>query len=138
MRALFPLLPVVSVPKQALPLYRDSAWDFERDQPVFSAGEPVMVEGAEAVKVWCYHALRAARYHNPAQSDDYGSELERLVGRGYDQDAKQAEAMRYITEALTASPYVEQVSVSQIVFDGGTLSGAVSIETIYGEVHLRV
>lgn len=47
---------------QALPLCREVAWDFEQDVPVFQGGEPVIVEGKEALKVWIWRALRTPRF----------------------------------------------------------------------------
>lgn len=138
MKNLFPIAPQALPKREALPVCRDGAWDFVRDRPVFAAGEPVMVEGAQAVAVWCYHALRAARYRNPARSFGYGCELERLVGRPYSEDVKRAEAARYITEALEVSPYVEGVSVEDLKFEGSTLSGTVRVRTVYGEVSVDV
>lgn len=138
MRQLFPIALATVGTRESLPLYRDAAWDFEADRAVFSAGEPVLVEGAEAVVVWCYHALRGSRYHNPAFSFRWGSELEKLVGQSYDQDTKRAEAVRYITETLTASPYVKSVSVENMAFSGSCLSAVIRIETIYGRRQLHV
>ena len=45
-----------------LPLCREIAWDYVNNLPVFRRGEPVVVTGKEAVKVWIWKALHTARY----------------------------------------------------------------------------
>lgn len=36
---------------------KEAAWDFETGTPVFSGGKPLVVSGAEAVKVWIWKTL---------------------------------------------------------------------------------
>lgn len=133
-RTLFPAIQsgeTAQTTGNTLPLYRDIAWDFEADKPVFRDGKAVIVEGSEAVKVWAYHALRVARYRCPYESFGYGCELERLRGQSYQAETKQAEATRYIKEALLASPYITEVSVSNIAISGSTLHFQVKYTDIY-------
>ena len=68
---------------QTLPLCREVAWDFVNNIPVFRGGEPVVVTGKEAVKVWAWKALHTVRYRFEIYSRDYGSEFEELVGQAY-------------------------------------------------------
>lgn len=63
--SLFPVIDPQEATKetaQTLPLYREVAWDFENDVPRFRGGQPILVEGKEALKVWIWRALRTARY----------------------------------------------------------------------------
>ncbi len=122
-RTLFPALQGAGGAKaaQSLPLYREVAWDFKEDRPIFRGGNPVIAEGSAAVKVWAYHALQVPRYRHPHESFGYGCELERLRGQIYQAETKQAEAARYIKEALLVSPYIKEVSVSDVTFAGATL-----------------
>ncbi len=139
-RTLFPVVSAEAATPaaQSLPLYKDVAWDFQRDRPIFLRGEPVVVTGAEAVRVWAYNALKTVRYRYEIWSFDYGCELERLVGQPYAQETKRAEAVRYIQEALLASPYIQGAAVSDLAFDGSTFSAAVAVSSIYGEVTTNV
>lgn len=139
-RTLFPIVAAeAAVPAaQSLPMYRDVAWDFEKDLPVFRRGESVTVTGAEAVRVWAYNALKTVRYRHEIWSFDYGCELERLVGQPYAQETKRAEAVRYIQEALLASPYIQGVTVHDLTFDGSVFSASVIVRSIYGEVTTSV
>ena len=139
-KTLFPIVTPAgeATRQQNLPLYRDVAWDFEQDRPVFRRGEPVIVTGAEALRVWAYNALKTVRYRHEIWSFDYGCELERLVGQPYAQETKRAEAIRYIQEALLANPYITAVTVSSLDFDGSTFSADVAVSSIYGEVATHV
>ncbi len=119
--------------KDNLPMFREVKWDFEKRTPVFANGSPVIVEGGEAVQVWAWHALQAERYRYEHESWRYGCELYRLRGRSYQKGTVEAEARRYITEALLASPYITSVEVTELNLDGDVLRFAVRYEDIYGE-----
>lgn len=133
-KTLFPAIQsdhVAQTIAKELPIYRDVAWDFVADEPIFRDGKPVIVEGSAAVKVWAYHAIQVVRYSCPYESFGYGSELERLRGQNYQAETKQAEASRYIKEALLASPYITDVSVTNITFSGSMLHFEVDYTDIY-------
>nr|WP_243249466.1 DUF2634 domain-containing protein [Anaerotruncus rubiinfantis] len=121
-----------------LPLYKEAAWDFEKEQPIFRGGNPVIVTGKEAVKVWCWKALLTERTRYEIYSWDFGSEVESLIGQNYSDELKQAEAVRYVREALEINPYVTDISSISVSFADGVLAVSAAINTIYGEVSARV
>lgn len=140
-RAFFPILPAAQEAvsaARALPLAREMAWDFQADRPILRGGEPILVSGAQAVRVWAWNALKTVRYRWEMFSFQYGCELTRLVGQPFSADTKRAEAVRYIQEALLASPYVTRVDVSGLALEGAKLKAEVAVMTIYGEVLLDV
>ncbi len=140
-RTLFPFLPdpsAASSTADALSLATEMAWDFDADRPVLRGGEPVVVTGAEAVKVWAWNALQTQRYRWELFSPQYGNELTRLVGQSFAAETKRAEAARYIQECLLVSPYITRVEVSGLALRGSWLEAQISISTIYGEVTLDV
>lgn len=140
-RELFPLISGAQTAVStaaALPMAWEIAWDFEADKPLFRGGEPVQATGAEAVKVWALNAIKTVRYRWEMFSFRYGDELTRLVGQPFAADTKQAEAVRYIQEALLVSPYITRVDVSDLSLEGSELKASVTITTIYGEVELNV
>lgn len=92
-----------------------------------------IVEGIEAIKVWCYLALRVARYHFFICSWDYGSEIEDLYGQGFSAEHIESEAARMIEECLLENDYIEAVDVSDAKYQNGRFSATVTIETIYGD-----
>lgn len=92
-----------------------------------------IVEGAEAVKVWCYLALQVARYHFFICTWDYGNEIEDLYGKGFSAEHIESEATRMIEECLLENDYIETVSVSEAVYKHGRFHARITIDTIDGE-----
>lgn len=92
-----------------------------------------IVEGIEAIKVWCYFALKIARYHFFICSWDYGNEIEELYGQGFSAEHIESEVARMIEECLLENDYIEEVDVSDMSYQKGQLKATVTIETIYGE-----
>lgn len=120
------------------PMYREAAWDYEKNIPIYKNGSPVVIEGAEAVKVWAWKALQAVRYRYEIYSWDYGNEAENLIGQPYSQELKESEAARYVRECLTVNPYITDVSDVAVNFSVDVLQIAATITTIYGEVTVNV
>lgn len=139
MSGIFPAVqPEAEESAGTLPLAQEVKWDFVGGTPVFSAGAPVTVTGAEAVRVWCWKALQTPRYRYAVYTWDYGSELEELIGQAFTADVKRSEAMRCVREALLVSPYVTGVGEIAVTFAGDTLTVQCTVSTIYGEVELHV
>lgn len=122
---------------QALPLCREVAWDFERDVPVFRQGEPVVVTGREALKVWIWRAIRTPRFRYEIYTWAYGSEFESLLGQAYTDAVKTAEAPRYLRECLLINPYITAVKNISVSFESTKLTVAGTAVTIYGEVEFH-
>ncbi len=139
MTDLFPIIqPEVVQEETELPLYREVKWDFEKGEPVFRGGEPVVVEGAEAIKTWVWKALVTERARYEIYSWDFGSEVESLIGQPYTDELKRAEAVRYVREALEINPYITEVTAASVDFDNGVLTIDVTADTVYGEVQAHV
>lgn len=118
--------------EQTLPMCREVKWDFDKKTPVFADGNPVIVEGSEAVEVWAWHALQAERYKYEHENWRYGCELYRLRGRSYQKGTVEAEAKRYVVEALLASPYITAAEVTEMELVGDVLRFAVRYDDVYG------
>lgn len=119
---------------QELPLFREVAWDFERNVPLFRGGEPVIAEGKEALKVWIWKALHTERYHWDIYTWDYGSEFENLIGWGYREDVTTAESARCLRECLLINPYITGIKNISMEFSNSRLTVQATVVTIYGEV----
>lgn len=127
------------ITSNVLPPYHEVAWDYYSNDILIQNGNPIIVEGNEAIKVWCYKALNTPRYDYYIYSWDYGTELQDLIGKSYTKDLTESEAKRYIEEALMINPYIKEVRVTSCAFDGDTLSAKIIVETIYeGEVVVNV
>ena len=122
----------------SFPLYKEVAWDFEKDTPIIQNGDFKIVEGNEAIKVWVYKALLTPRYNYSIYSWDYGSELMDLVGKAYTSSLTKEEAKRYIKEALLINPYILEVDVLDTTFKNDLLSADIKIVTIYGESEVTI
>ena len=122
---------------QTLPLCKEAAWDYEQNRPIFRRGEPVIVTGKEAVKVWIWKALYTARYRYEIYSWDYGSEFESLIGQAYTPTLKEAEAPRYLRECLLINPYIKTVKNIAVTFEDSHLAVSGTVETIYGDVMIN-
>ena len=120
------------------PMYKEVAWDFEKDTPIIQNGDFKMVEGNEGIKVWSYKALLTPRYNHLIYSWDYGSELMDLVGKAYTPSLTREEAKRYIKEVLLINPYILEVNVIDTSFNNGVLSADIKIVTIYGESEVTI
>lgn len=132
---LFPIIqPRAAVTETALPLYREVQWDYENDVPKFKNGAPVLVEGAEAVLVWAWKALRTPRFKHEIYTWNYGSDAEQLIGRPFTEELKRAEAARCVRECLMINPYIQDVTDINVSFADGRLAVTATIKTIYGEV----
>lgn len=139
MTDLFPIIQPEAVQEETeLPLYREVKWDFEKGEPVFRGGEPVVVEGAEAIRTWVWKALVTERARYEIYSWDFGSEVESLIGQPYTDELKRAEAVRYVREALEINPYITEVTAASVDFDNGVLTIDVTVDTVYGEVQAHV
>ena len=126
------------VKDNTFPLYKEIAWDFNKDIPILENGDFKIVEGNEAIKVWAYKALLVPRYQYSIYSWGYGSELMDLIGKAYTPQLTKSEAKRYIEEALKINPYILEVNVVDTSFNNGILSADIKLLTIYGESDISV
>ena len=122
----------------SFPLYKEVAWDFEKDTPILENGDFKIVEGNNAIKVWILKTLLINRYEFEIFSWDYGSELMDLIGKAYTPSLTKEEAKRYIKEALEINPYIINIDVVDVSFSDAILHGEVKIKTIYGEDDLLI
>lgn len=116
-----------------LPLFREYAYDFDRNCLKARGGFPYLVEKDEALQIWLYHVLRVARYRYAAHSQEYGNELEDLIGTAGNREIQESETKRYIKEAVMACPYIQEISDFSFAWQAG--SGCMvsfQVTSIYG------
>ncbi|HCK3094181.1 TPA: DUF2634 domain-containing protein [Clostridioides difficile] len=142
MSTIFPFIGVPAdyeIPKtEELELFREVAWNFEKDEPILENGDFKVIEGNEAIKVWVYKCIKTNRYEHEVHSWDYGTKLSELIGQKYSKGLTESEASRYIKEALLVNPYILDVNVANTRFIDDLLSVDIIISTIYGEVEVNV
>ncbi len=135
------LVPLIDLPElsgadgRRRRLFREAAWDFKADKPIWQGGEPVYVTGAPAVLVWAWNTLHAEKGLHDIFTRDHGLGIrEGLTGRPYTDEVRRSEAVRYVREALMVNPYITGVESVSVTFEGSTLTVCCRIQTIYGEV----
>ena len=136
--SLFPMFSLPAAQSAGLPLYTDVAMDYDLGRPLWESGNPILVTGLEAVRSWAWRSIATARYRWPIFDWSYGCELEALVGQPYQAETKRSEAIRYIQEALTVSPYISAAAVSDLRFEGSRLHACVELTTVYGRGKIDV
>lgn len=142
MSTIFPFIGVPEdyiLPKtEELPIFREVAWDFEKDEPMLEKDDFKIIEKNEALKVWVYKCIKTNRYEHGIYSLEYGTELLELIGQKYTKGLTESEASRFIKEALLINPYILEVNVKSANFKKDILSADIKISTIYGEVEINV
>ena len=137
---LFPFIspPEIDIIYPEYPLYSECAWDFKTDRAIFNDGNPKIVFGNEAIKVWVYKAIKTVRYQHEIYSWDYGCEIESLLGKRFNIGFIQSEAKRFIREALSINPYITNISKIDVNFEDDDLLVKVELESIYGSLDVLV
>lgn len=123
---------------EELPTPTEYAWDFEKNEFIIKNGRFVVVEGLEAIKIWIYKTLQTPRFRYAIYSDDYGQDLEDLIGSSFTKAAVESEVKRMIYEALMVNPYIEGIEYVEVSFDGDILGISCTVATAYGEVSISV
>ena len=124
--------------KYNLTLYKECAWDFVNDRAIFVDGSPKIVYGNEGIKVWIYKAIKTNRYEFEIYTWDYGSEIESLIGKGFQIGFIKSETKRYIEEALSVNPYITKINKIDVDFKTDVLTAYVDLETVYGRLNMYV
>ena len=120
-----------------LPLFRMLDWDFEKDNFVYDEnGEPILLEGNDALKIWIIKALKTERFVYRAYSWKYGAELKKYIGKVMGVQERKSEMKRMIVEALMCNPYINSIDKVEFVTDkhNRELNINISLTTIYGKL----
>ena len=133
---LFPELTVANLSdEKRLPMYREWAFDFEKEELKTKHGKYYLVEGNEALKIWIYKTLKTERYIFVAYTKNYGSEVSILIGTVEDEDILFSEISRYIEEALLVNPYIVDVGdFSFLHSNRQEIKVKFIVSTIYGKI----
>ena len=117
-----------------LPIPKDIAIDFTTGNPIIENNDFVIVEKDEAIKVWCYYALKINKDRFIIYSPSYGSTLEEMIGNNY-VDNDKYELEKKVNDCLLVSPYIKSLDKVEAEFNSetGELSGDIYITTIYSE-----
>ena len=135
----FPFISVdetIETMSSELPLLKEFAIDFKTGNPIIENKGFKLLEGNEALRVWIYKALKVDRFQYEIYSWNFGSEISDLMGKGYTPALTQSEIKRYIEEALSTNPYIEEVKIEETSFKDNTLSVKLTVNSIYGNMEV--
>ena len=135
---IFPILDVEETEEQELPVAKEWAFDFATGDFLLKDGKMYLVEREEAVAIWVKKALLIQRGRFEMYSEDYGSELEDLIGSGYSLSALELEAKRLVQECVEINPYVVETKDYEVSLDNDVLNITFTLITVYGEVKISV
>lgn len=127
------------IEEKDLPLYKEYAWNFEVDKFIYdNAGNHILVEGNEAIKVWIYKALKTERFRYTAYSWQYGIELKKFIGKVMSVGERISEFKRAIVECLMVNPYIKSINSIVITQEKTKLICKINLTTVYGELIINV
>lgn len=89
-------------------IYKDIEWDYENNKPLLLNGNFVIVEGLEAIKVWCWKVLHTERYEHLIYTWDYALDIEQFTGQTLS-NLNKVEIIKEITEGLMQNKHITSV-----------------------------
>lgn len=121
-----------------LAIPREYAWDYENNDFLLKDGKFVIVEGKEALKVWMWKALHTVKMRYSIYSDDYGHNLDSLIGKGFSSGLIESDARRIVWECISLNPHITGIENFSTTYDGDTLTVSFTALTDQGEVDMDV
>ena len=113
-----------------LPVAKEIAIDFSTGEPIIKNGDFVVVEKNEAIKVWCYYALKIPKGRFLAFTNNYGSELEeKIIGKQYNSDT-QKQVKRIVEDCLLVNKYIKSIDNVAVSFDD-KINIEIELTTVY-------
>jgi len=117
---------------------KEYAWDFEKNDFKLKDGKFQIVEGTDALKIWIWKALKTSRLTYPIYSDNYGQELEKLVGKGLSKSLAESEAKRLTLECLKENEHILSIKNFKVSKKKDLLNITFTAVTDCGEVTIDV
>lgn len=125
-------VPEVEDREEELPVFRELAYNYEKNCLLRRGGKPYLVEKDDALQIWIYKALRTKRFVWQAYTHTYGSEIENVIGLSNDPDIIDSEIRRYITETLMVNPYLQELSDFTFRHEKDVVTVDFTVTTVYG------
>ena len=113
-----------------LPVAKEIAIDFSTGNPIIKKNNYVIVEKKEAIKNYCYYALKIAKGRFLAFTNNYGSELEeKLIGKQYNSDTY-SKVKRIVEDCLLVNKYIKSVDNVTVSFND-KINIEIELTTVY-------
>lgn len=91
------------------------------------------VTGSKAVAVWAWNALMYPRYRFEIATDQYGSELQDMIGNVMTQDEASMMAESIIRDAFLPNQYIEDIEDLTCNIEDDRLTVSFRLITTFGE-----
>ena len=110
-------------------------FDFSNGEFIMKDGNPVILSGINALKLWIQKCMRTQLYRYSIYKDKrYGANIEDLViGKSYNFDFAESELRREIETALLRNEDIYNMSGFSAEKVGATLKISFTLNTAYGE-----
>jgi len=125
-------MPELESRTEDLPVFKELAYDYEKNCLLRKGGKTYLVEKDEALQIWIYKALKTKRFVWQAYTHTYGSEIENTIGLSNDPDIIDSEIKRYITETLMVNPYLQELSDFIFQHERDAVTVKFVVTTVYG------
>ena len=113
-----------------LPVAKEIAIDFSTGNPIIKNGDFVVVENNEAIRAWCYYALKIPKGRFLAFTNNYGSELEeKIIGKQYSSDT-QKQMKKIVEDCLLVNKYIKSIDNVAVSFDD-KINIEIELTTVY-------
>lgn len=115
-------------------------YDFKQGEFVMQNGQPQVIDGINAIKLWIEKCIRTqlGRYYI-YKDKDYGIDIDDLmVGKVYTSSFISAEIKREIERALLLNPEITRVSNFNASLKKDKLTVEFTVTTIYGEEDMSI
>ena len=86
-------------------------FDFEKHEFILTpTGKQKTYTGSDAWGEWCIKALATERFQYLVYSDNYGEEIDTLIGKSYPHSVIESEIQRMVKDCLMADPRTANVT----------------------------
>ena len=113
---------------------RNVELNYENEEFVLSpTGRQYPLNETDSWVEWCVKALSTPRYKHLIYSDNYGSELQTLIGKSYPHEYAESEIKRMVKECLMADSRTAAVDSVQFEWIEDGVMFTCRIENVRGE-----
>lgn len=90
------------------------------------------IDGMDAIKQFIHKAIQTIRFAYPIYSNDYGCEVQLMLGKAYSQGFIQVEMIRMITEALVYDERINRVYEFEIEWVNDEVKASFFVDSTLG------
>lgn len=117
--------------------FKEYAINFDTFEMLYKNGKAIILEGAEALKVWIYKAMKTTKYRYKAYNT-FGNEFENIIGESYPESLTKTLLEGLMKESLFQNEFINDISNFNVEIEGGKINISASVITAFGEVNIDV